>query len=118
MLVDIISTSGAGHRPKVKTKNAKVTKGKASIAVISCIPEILSFNGLPKITLLINHSEYAAPIIRVIAAKNATQRLILKLAKMIVNSPTNPDVPGTAALASTKNTIKVANFGMELTTPR
>ena len=116
--MDIISTRGAGHNPKVKTKSAKIIRGNASIMVISCIPDILSLKGLPKITLLTNHKEYTAPMIRVIAAKNATQRLILKLAKMTVNSPTNPDVPGTAALASTKNTIKVANFGMELTTPR
>ena len=112
MLVDIISTSGAGHRPKVKTKNAKVTKGKVSITVISCIPEILSFNGLPKITLLISHSEYAAPIIRVIAAKNATQRLILKLAKMTVNSPTNPDVPGRPAFDKRKNIIIAEKSGI------
>ena len=82
--MDIISTRGAGHNPKVKTKNAKVTRGKASIIVISCIPDILSFKGTPKITLLINQREYTAPIIRVIAAKNATQRLILKLAIMTV----------------------------------
>ena len=115
--MDITSTSGAGHNPKARTKSAKATRGKASLMVISCIPDILSFNGFPKITLLINHKEYTAPMIRVIAAKNATQRLVLKLAKITVNSPTNPDVPGIAALASAKNTIKVANFGMELTTP-
>ena len=115
--MDIISTRGAGHNPSVKTKSAKVARGKASIIVISCIPDILSFKGSPKITLLINQREYTAPIIRVIAVKNAIQRLILKLAIMTVNSPTNPDVPGIAALASAKNTIKVANFGMELTTP-
>ena len=115
--MDITSTRGAGHNHKARTKSAKATRGKASLMVISCIPDILSFNGLPKITLLTNHKEYTAPIIRVIAAKNATQRLILKLAKMTVNSPTNPDVPGIAALASAKNTIKVANFGMELTMP-
>ena len=115
--MDITSTRGAGHNPKARTKSAKATRGKASLMVISCIPDILSFNGFPKITLLINHKEYTAPIITVIEAKNATQRLILKLAKITVNSPTNPDVPGIAALASAKNTIKVANFGMELTTP-
>ena len=115
--MDIISTRGAGHNPKTRIKSAKVTRGKASINVISCIPDILSFKGLPKITLLTNHNEYTAPIITVIEAKNAIQRLILKLAKITVNSPTNPDVPGIAALASAKNTIKVANFGMELTTP-
>ena len=115
--MDIISTRGAGHNPKVNTKRAKVIRGKASIIFISCMPDILSFNGSPKITLLTNQREYTAPIIRVIAAKNAIQKLILKLAKITVNSPTNPDVPGIAALASAKNTIKVANFGMELTTP-
>src|SRR5262245_35900768 len=62
-------------------------------------------------------SVYAAPRIKVVAAKNASHALAWKLAMMTKNSPTNPDVPGKPAFASANSTISAANFGILLITP-
>jgi hypothetical protein len=56
----------------------------------------------PKITRLTIHSVYAAPRIRVVPARTAYQKLAWKLARMTMNSPTKPEVPGRPALAIEK----------------
>ena len=51
------------------------------------------------------------------ADKLAIKPLALKAAKITVSSPTKPDVHGSAAFASAKNTIRVANLGIVVTIP-
>ena len=71
----------------------------------------------PNTTRLTIHNVYAAPSTSVIAAANATSGWCWKLARMTMNSPTNPDVPGRPAFAMAKNTKKAPNQGITFTTP-
>ena len=58
-----------------------------------------------------------APRISVTAARNAYQKLALKLARITRNSPTKPEVPGNPAFAMAKSTMKAPNIGIRLITP-
>jgi hypothetical protein len=53
----------------------------------------------------------------IVAARNPSQNLVLMAARITMNSPTNPLVPGVPALAIAKSIAEAANFGMVLTTP-
>ena len=89
----------------------------SSIAETSRISLIFSLVTSPKITRLIIHNVYAAPMTKVVPDKSAIQKLTFKLARITKTSPTNPDVPGRAALASAKKTIKPAKRGIIKATP-
>ena len=71
----------------------------------------------PNQTRLYIHSVYAAPRIMIVAARKPSQKLTLIAARMTMNSPTNPLVPGRPALAIAKNIARAANVGMVLATP-
>ena len=63
------------------------------------------------------HSVYAAPRIMIVAARKPSQKFTFTAARITMNSPTKPLVPGSAALAIEKSMANAANFGMVLTPP-
>ena len=71
----------------------------------------------PQKTRLTIHNVYAAPIINVVAAKNANQKLACNAPRITINSPTKPDVPGKPAFANAKRTANPVNLGIEFITP-
>ncbi|MNS66001.1 hypothetical protein D3C72_991950 [compost metagenome] len=56
-------------------------------------------------------------MIRVVAAPRAIHGFRWNAARMTMNSPTKPLVPGRPALAMKNSMAKVANHGITLTTP-
>ena len=71
----------------------------------------------PQKTLFTIHNVYAAPTIKIIAAKKAYQKFAWSEPKITINSPTKPEVPGRPAFARANKTANPVNFGIELITP-
>src|SRR3990167_1492835 len=71
----------------------------------------------PKKTRLYINKVYAAPNTKVDAAKKVTQKLALKVLNKIINSPTNPDVPGNPTLDIANSTKNAAKIGIVFVMP-
>ena len=52
-----------------------------------------------------------------VAARNPIQKLALTAARITMNSPTNPLVPGSPAFAIANSIVSAANLGIVFTTP-
>src|SRR5260370_483079 len=100
------------NTPTVSNENNTLSE-----KLISTSAATLSFAILPKKTRLYIHSVYAAAQIKVDAAATDIQKFALKALRIIMNSPTNPEVPGSPALDIAKIIKNAAKTGMVFATP-
>src|SRR5260364_190628 len=71
----------------------------------------------PNCTRLYILNVYAALRISVNAASRPIQKLNRTAARITINSPTKPEVPGSPQFAIENSSDNAANFGITLTTP-
>src|SRR4029079_8807894 len=114
----ITSVNGFGETPMNSTTPASVASSQNSRRDTSLRAATRSPTTAPNQTRLYIQSVYASPRISVTAARKPTQKFALTAARITMNSPTNPLVPGKPALAIANSIASAAKRGIVLTNPR
>ena len=89
-----------------------INNGQNSYIFIAFIELVVFPDTSPNKTLFPNHKEYDAARTKVDDANTAYKKFSFDDAIKTMNSPTNPDVPGSPELDNKKNIINAENNGI------